>query len=150
MWDALKDGYERDDGESMHTRILSIIESSHAMPPNSKAQLSSIVTRLMDQAQQGRLTDPVIKVLFQRLKTHVFNRISASTSGERVRAVGTASESLASSGIPEFMSQVGEIVEGLNKIGEVDRAAHGIWYDQIAQEVERVGDGEAPPPPPQA
>ncbi|KAK7608083.1 T-complex protein 11-domain-containing protein [Phyllosticta paracitricarpa] len=141
MWALLRDnGYEKDDG-SMPNKVLTLLESAHAMPPATRAQLLSTVTRLLHQAAAGRLTDPVMKVLFGRLKNHVLGRISASTSGERVRAATGASEGLATSGLPEFVGQVGELVDLLGRIGEVDRAAHGSWYDKIAAEVE-MGERE--------
>ncbi|KAJ9642523.1 hypothetical protein H2199_004904 [Coniosporium tulheliwenetii] len=141
MWETLKDGYLRDDG-TMSARVLSIIESSHAMPAATKAQLSSTIARFLTQAADGRLADPVVKVLFQRLRTHVFGRVAASTSGERVRAASQASEGLASAGLPEFVTQVGEMVETLARVSEVDRKSHGLWYEQIAKEVEAMGDGD--------
>lgn len=106
------------------------------MPVATKTQLAGTISRLLQQAERGRLTDPVMKVLFQRLKTHVFNRLSASSSGERVRAASTASEGLATSGLPEFVTPVGDIVNTLSKMAEVDQKAHGRWYEQIAQELE--------------
>ncbi|EKG21587.1 T-complex 11 [Macrophomina phaseolina MS6] len=141
LWSLLKEGYLKEDG-SMPQKILSVIESSHAMPPNTRTQLSNTITRLLSQAAAGRLTDPVMKVLFGRLKTHILTRISASTSGERVRAATGASEGLATSGLPEFVGQVGDVVEQLTRISEVDRKAHGAWYEQIAAEVERMGSEE--------
>ncbi|KAF2184432.1 hypothetical protein K469DRAFT_688892 [Zopfia rhizophila CBS 207.26] len=141
MWETLKDGYLKD--SNTPSKLLTILESSHAMPPSTRTQLSSTITRLLTQAQSGKLSDPVMKVLFQRLKTHIFNRVSASSSGERVKAASTATEGLATTGLPEFVSQVGEIVEQLGKISDVDRRAHGAWYDQIAEEMERLGmDGD--------
>ncbi|OCK77420.1 hypothetical protein K432DRAFT_436542 [Lepidopterella palustris CBS 459.81] len=138
MWEALKDGYLKDDS-NMPAKILSLLESSHAMPPATRAQLASTISRLLSQAHAGKLSDPVMKVLFQRLKAHIFSRISASSSGERVRAASTATEGLATTGLPEFIGQVGEIVETLGRISEVDRKAHGVWYEQIAEEMERLG-----------
>ncbi|KAF2085875.1 Tcp11-domain-containing protein [Saccharata proteae CBS 121410] len=144
MWALLQQaGYEKEDG-SMPAKILSIIESSHAMPPATRTQLLSTITRFLSQAESGRLTDPVMKVLFQRLKTHILNRISASTSGERVRAASQASEGLATSGLPEFIEQVSDVVETLMRVSEADRKSHGIWYEQIATEVERMGNEDAP------
>jgi len=81
-------------------------------------------------------------VLFQRLKTHILNQLSASSSGERVRAASTATEGLASSGLAEFVGQVGEIVDALTRVSEVDRKAHGVWYEQIASEAEGLGQRE--------
>ncbi|EOD47519.1 putative iq calmodulin-binding motif domain protein [Neofusicoccum parvum UCRNP2] len=144
LWTLLKEGYLKEDG-SMPAKILSVLESSHAMPPNTRTQLSNTITRLLSQAAAGRLTDPVMKVLFGRLKTHILTRISASTSGERVKAATGASEGLATSGLPEFVGQVGDVVEQLTRISEVDRKAHGVWYEQIAAEVERMGSEEEGP-----
>ncbi|KAF2018162.1 Tcp11-domain-containing protein [Aaosphaeria arxii CBS 175.79] len=139
--ESLKDGYLKD--PATPSKILSLLESSHPMPPSTRAQLSSTINRLLTQAESGKLTDPVMKVLFQRLKTHIFNRVSASSSGERVKAASTATESLATTGLPEFVGQVGDIVEQLGRVSEVDRKAHGKWYEEIAEELERQGaDGE--------
>lgn len=138
MWDVLKDGYLKD--PSTPARISSLLESSHNMPPSTRAQLSTTITRLLTQAESGKLSDPVLKVLFQRLKTHIFNRVSASSSGERVKAASTATEGLATTGLPEFVSQVTEICETLSRVSEIDRKTHGKWYEEIALELE---NGEA-------
>lgn len=141
VWETLKDGYLKD--AATPSKILSLIESSRPMPPATRTQLSSTINRLLTQAETGKLSDPVMKVLFQRLKTNIFNRVSASSSGERVRAASTATESLATTGLPEFVGQVGDIVDQLGKISEVDRKAHGKWYEEIADEMERLGaEGE--------
>lgn len=141
MWLVLKDGYLKD--PTTPAKISSLLESSRNMPSSTRAQLSSTVARLLTQAESGKLSDPVMKVLFQRLKTHIFNRVSASSSGERVRAASTATEGLATTGLPEFVSQVADICDQLSKIGEVDRKCHGKWYEEIAEEMERLGtDGE--------
>jgi hypothetical protein len=98
---------------------------------------------LKDPSTPSKISDPVAKVLFQRLKTHIFNRVSASSSGERVKAASTATEGLATTGLAEFVPQVADICEQLSKLGEVDRKAHGKWYEDIAEEMENVSvDGE--------
>lgn len=141
MWDTLKDGYLKD--LATPSKVLSIVESSHPMPPSTRAQLQSTITRLLTQAEAGKVLDPVTKVLFQRLKTNIFNRISASSSGERVRAASTATEGLATTGLPEFVNHVSDIVDLLGRISVTDRSAHGKWYEEIAEEMERLGtDGE--------
>ena len=143
MWEVLKDGYMKD--PTTPSKISSLLESSHNMPPSTRAQLSATVTRLLTQAESGKLSDPVTKVLFQRLKTHIFNRVSASSSGERVKAASTATEGLATTGLAEFVPQVADICEQLSKVGEVDRKAHGKWYEEIAEQMENEpleGEGE--------
>lgn len=142
MWDILKASPTACDDPATVTKIMSILESSHTLPPATKAQLQSTVTRLLSQASAGRLTDPVAKVLFSRLKQHIFSRVSASSSGERIRAVSTASESLATAGLPEFGTIVGGMVQLLNRVSDADREAHGVWYEEIAKENESRGDGE--------
>jgi hypothetical protein len=141
IWDVLKEGYMKD--PTTPAKISSLLESSHNMPPATRVQLSSTITRLLTQAESGKLSDPVLKVLFQRLKTHIFNRVSASSSGERVKAASTATEGLATTGLPEFVSQVADICDQLSKVSDIDRKTHGKWYEEIAEELENGGlDGE--------
>lgn len=141
MWDVLKDGYMKD--TTTPAKLSTLLESSHNMPPSTRAQLSSTITRLLTQAESGKLSDPVLKVLFQRLKSHIFNRVSASSSGERVKAASTATEGLATTGLPEFVSQVGDICDQLSKVSDIDRKTHGKWYEEIAEELENAGfEGE--------
>lgn len=115
-------------------KAFSILESAHNMPPATKTQLSSAISRFFSQAAAQRLSDPVLKVLFQRLKSHVYNRISAVSSSERVRAASSAQETLASCGLAEFTMQVGAIVDNLERIRGVDWASHGKWYEEVAGE----------------
>ncbi|KAF1991285.1 hypothetical protein K402DRAFT_389457 [Aulographum hederae CBS 113979] len=146
MWELLKDGYKTDDDDSsssMPAKMLSVVESSHAMPATTKTALSGTYTRLLAQASTGRLTDPTLKVLFQRLRGQIMNRVSASSSKERVNAASTITDALANNGIPEFVNQVGAIVDQLARISEVDRKAHGVWYEEVAREVEDMGDEDA-------
>jgi hypothetical protein len=141
VWETVKDGYMKDPGTP--SRVLSLIESSHPMPPSTRNQLFATISRLLSQAEVGKVLDPVTKVLFQRLKTNIFNRVSADTSRERVRAASTATEALATTGLPEFVNQVGDIADQLGKISIVDRSAHGKWYEEIAEEMERLAmEGE--------
>ncbi|KAI9831433.1 MAG: hypothetical protein M1819_005032 [Sarea resinae] len=128
---------------SLSSRILSILESAHAMPAPTKSALGATISRVLTEARTTStaasptgFSHPVLKLLFQRLKTHVLRRLSATSAGERVRAVSTASEGLAASGLPEFIPQIGSIVDELGRVAEVDWKAHGGWYEGIAKEVE--------------
>ena len=114
------------------------------MPPTTKQQLSGTITRLFNQAlddrsSAARFSDPVLKVLFQRLKTHVLTRLSAATAAERVRAASSASETLTSCGLGEMVAQVSSIVDTLERVKKVDWEAHGRWYEEAF----RVVSGEA-------
>ncbi|KAI9761133.1 MAG: hypothetical protein M4579_001180 [Chaenotheca gracillima] len=142
MWDVLS-ARDASDPQSPTTvapaaALLSIIESSHTLPPSTRSALSSFITRILANSTTAATPrDPVPKLLMHRLRTHVLARLSATSSGERVRVASTASEALARSGLPEFVGRVGEMVELLGKVGEVDRAAHAKWYDEIAAKVEK-------------
>ena len=123
MWDL---PYENSQG------FLSVIESGHPMPTSSKSQLSGTVERVLSDARAKQTTHPVMKVLFNKLKSHMMSRLWASSSEDRVKATTGASESLATSGLTEFVRQVNMMVDELSRVREVDRAAHGKWYDEIS------------------
>ena len=123
MWDL---PFENSQG------FLSVIESTHPMPTSSKRQLSGQVERVLSDARAKQTTHPVMRVLFNKLKPHVMSRLWASSSEDRVRASSGASETLASIGLIEFVRHVGLMVDELTRVREVDRAAHGKWYDEIS------------------
>jgi hypothetical protein len=140
LWDLLSkeppsETTSEDDLASLSSRAFSVLENSHNLPPSTKTALQSAVSRVITQASTQRFTDPVAKVLGSRLRSHVFSRVMAKTSTERVRAASGASEALATAGLPEFVTQVGEMVELLRKVAEVDWASHAGWYEQVAREV---------------
>jgi hypothetical protein len=113
-------------------KAASILSSAHNMPAATRSHLASTISRFFAQAASNRLSDPVLKVLFQRLKSHVHNRLSAFGSAERVRAASSAQEALAACGLAEFGSQVVAIVECLERVRAVDLEAHGEWYGVVS------------------
>ena len=155
LWQLLSaERYDgRTDNLTTSQKAFGILENAHNMPPATKQHLSGTIARFFAQAAaisapshstSVRLTDPVLKVLFQRLRTHIGSRLSASTSSERVRAASSASEALASFGMPEFTAQVGTIVETLEKVREVDWKAHAVWHESVFRELlqaESAGGG---------
>lgn len=136
LWEILQ---ENDYGAHSTSNIQSTLESSHALPATSKAQLASLVARIVSHAQSRQLTDPVMRLLFHRLKTHIFTRLTAASAADRVRATHGAHESLAASGLSEFVGRIGDLVEEVRKVGEVDRASHARWYEEIAQRADADG-----------
>lgn len=131
------------EGPTTAQKAFSILETAHNMPEMTKRSVQGTITRFFAQAAQVsaisvgqrcgsvRFSDPVLKVLFQRLKTHVLSRLSAESSAERVRAASSASERLAASGMAEFVSQVASIVDTLERVTRVDWESHGSWYENI-------------------
>lgn len=145
LWDLFSkeppsDSTSEDATTNLASRAFGVLENAHNLPPSTKSALQSACTRVVSQAASHRFTDPVAKVLFARLRSHVLSRVVARTSSDRVRAASGASEALATAGLPEFVAQVGEMVETLRKVAEVDWASHGVWYDQVARKVSEAGE----------
>ncbi|KAL8954944.1 MAG: hypothetical protein Q9183_006859 [Haloplaca sp. 2 TL-2023] len=114
--------------------FIAAIESRYALPPNNKTQLSGTIERILLDGRNRQATHPVVKVLLQKIKTHVYTRLSAASADERVKAASTASQVLSSSGLPEFVVQIGGLIDELQKVAEVDREAHGKYYDDIIEQ----------------
>ena len=114
------------------TSFVSIVESRWALPPNTKQQLTGIVTRLLADAKEGELTHPVMRVMLKKIKAHVLTRLSAASAEERTRASASATEVLGAGGMPEFVGRIGDVVTELGRVADVDRDAHGEWYDKVA------------------
>jgi hypothetical protein len=109
---------------------------SGPFPSLSSAETASLPSTISaDEAgRASSFTDPVTRLMLSRLRAHVLARLSASTASERIRTTTTASQSLAAAGMPEFVSDVGKIVDNLAKIREVDWMCHGTVYEKIWNE----------------
>ena len=117
---------------------LAIIESTHSLPPSTRTSLQGTIDRVLSDAREPQaMTQPVMKVLLQKLKNYVMSRLGASSAEERLRTTTTASEVVAGSGMAEFVGRIGGIVEEMGKVKSVDWAAHGKWLDEVAEEVAR-------------
>lgn len=143
LWQLLSiEPYSTTEEPTTAQKAFSILETAHNMPASTKTAISGTIARFFSQAAEignnsgVRFTDPVLKVLFQRLKSHVLARLSAESSAERVRAASSASDKLAASGMAEFTTQVAGIVDSLEQVRKVDWASHEMWYRQIVGEVE--------------
>ena len=118
--------------------IQMALEGCRNMPMATKNELRVFVSSVVDntyevaeQTGQAGIRQPVMRILMNRLRTHILGRISAITSSEKVKATSTASEGLAGLGLPEFVAPIGKIVEEIQRMGVVDRETHGLWYEAI-------------------
>ena len=115
---------------------LSIIESAHILPPSTRTSVRGTIERVLGDARcPQNMTQPVMKVLLQKLKNHVMGRLSASSAEERLRTSNTAGNVLISSGMAEFVGRIGTMVDEMSKVKSVDWAAHGKWLDEVAADV---------------
>ncbi|KAM0351537.1 hypothetical protein ACHAPU_002543 [Fusarium lateritium] len=118
------------------------LESGRSMPTATKSHLRALVTKVLtasrDMAESGsEPREPVLRLLLTRLRGNILARLAAGSASEKVKAANTAGEKLASLGLSEFVDRVREISNLLEKIGNVDRAAHGPWWDAVATKVEQ-------------
>jgi hypothetical protein len=117
---------------------LSIVESGTTLPPNVRNALVGTIERVLADARASpTITHPVMKVLLQKIKTHVGQRLSAVSNEERVRVASNASEVLGAGGMPEFVGRIGGIIEDMSRVRRVDWDTHGKWIEDVAQKVER-------------
>lgn len=142
-FDALQHGYVNANGD-LPNRILAIVESGHGMPTSSKEFLANKIAAFLSEASKGQIRDPVLKLLVQRLRGHLFNRLAAQSSMERVRVASTTSEGLATIGLGEFIGQIGACTDELVKVMQVDVQSHGVWLRRIAEEADGLGTRETP------
>jgi hypothetical protein len=136
--------------ESASQGIQAALESSRSMPAATKNHIRELVSRIVgisasistcttpseSTSPAPELRDPVMRLLMTRLKGHIHARLTAKTEREKVKSASTASESLATLGLPEFVQKVGAIVEEMGKVGALDREAHGLWYELVAKNAE--------------
>ncbi|KAJ4261642.1 hypothetical protein NW762_007078 [Fusarium torreyae] len=122
--------------------VMAALESGRSMPTATKGHLRALVTKVLtasqEMAQNGsEPREPVLRLLLTRLRGNILARLAAGSASEKVKAANTAGEKLASLGLSEFVERVREISNLLEKIGAVDRAAHGPWWDAVATKVEQ-------------
>jgi hypothetical protein len=120
------------------------LESLRSMPVATKSHIKDLVSRIISASAAvtdgpAELRDPVMRLLLVRLRAHFLGRLAAHTEKEKVRSASTASEGLATLGLPEFVQRVGGMVDEIARVGALDREAHGSWYEDIATRVEAEG-----------
>ncbi|KAJ5289392.1 uncharacterized protein N7443_009645 [Penicillium atrosanguineum] len=121
-------------------RVLAPVATASAVAaPGASVQVTSERTGATPESSVSgpsapSFSDPVAKLILSRLRSHVLSRLSASSASERVRATTTASQSLAGAGMPEFVNEVGQFVDELEKIREVDWLCHGAVYERLYEE----------------
>ena len=132
--------------------VQAALESLRSMPAATKSHIRDLVSRVVTAsatisasggAGGAELRDPVMRLLLVRLRAHILARLAASTEKEKVRSASTASEGLATLGLPEFVQRVGGMVEEVSRVGAVDRQAHGSWYEDVAAKIEAEAASEA-------
>ncbi|KAE8147262.1 T-complex protein 11-domain-containing protein [Aspergillus avenaceus] len=100
----------------------------------STLKITDAVQLTSNETAVTSFTDPVARLILSRLRSHVLSRLSASSASERIRTTTTASQSLAGAGMPEFVNEVGKLIEEMEKVREVDWLCHDVVYERILEE----------------
>jgi hypothetical protein len=121
--------------------IQTALESSRSMPAATKNHIKQLVARIVATAfaistGSKEIREPVMRLLMTRLRGHILGRLTANTEREKLKSASTASESLATLGLPEFVHKIGDMVDEIGRVGSLDRESHGRWYEEIAKKSE--------------
>ncbi|KAH0598236.1 hypothetical protein MHUMG1_03530 [Metarhizium humberi] len=121
---------------------MAALEAGRSMPAVTKSHLRALVTKVLKASQEMSQQnieprEPVLRLLLTRLRGNILARLAPGSASEKVKAANTAGERLASLGLSEFVERVRGISDLLDKVGIVDRAAHGAWWDEIATKVQQ-------------
>ncbi|OLN86632.1 T-complex protein 11-like protein 1 [Colletotrichum chlorophyti] len=131
---------DHDKLESTVQGVMAALEAGRSMPAATKTHLKALVTKVLnashDSIKKGvEPTEPVLRLLLSRLRGHMNARLTAGSAREKVNAATTAQEKLAGLGLAEFAVQVREMLDEISKVGAIDRAAHGSWWNEVAAKV---------------
>ena len=107
--------------------VRMFVESTTATPPSTLEAVKTAITRILERG----VADPVVRVVCNRLRGFVRERLVERRSAERVRLAAGAGETLAGWGVGEWMGVVGGVVENVGVWVEVDRGVSGEWYNEI-------------------
>lgn len=137
---VLQEGY--DSTEATVNGTMAALEAGRSMPAATKTHLRALVTKVLAASQEMSLRgteprEPVLRLLLSRLRGNILARLAPGTASDKVRAANAAGERLATLGLSEFVDRVREMSDLLDKVGTVDRQAHGQWWDAIATRVEQ-------------
>lgn len=121
--------------------MMAALEAGRSMPAATKSHLRALVTKFLSASADTKQAnteprEPVLRLLLTRIRGHILARLQAGSASEKVRATSTAGEKLAGLGLPEFVEKVREIVEELARVGAIDREAHGMWWETVAEKVD--------------
>jgi hypothetical protein len=129
--------------------VIAALEAGRSMPAATKTHLRALVTKVVAASAEAAASpangegdpdqlprEPVLRLLLSRLRGHVLARLTAASASEKVKATSTAGEKLAGLGLAEFVERIRDMVDEIAKVGAVDRDAHGMWWESVAEKVE--------------
>jgi hypothetical protein len=132
--------------------VMAALEAGRSMPAATKTHLRALVTKCVaagvetaaaPSSDSDQPREPVLRLLLNRLRGHILARLAAASASEKVKVTSTAGEKLASLGLAEFVEKVRDMVDEMAKVSTVDRDTHSVWWETVAERVEK-GDAQTP------
>ncbi|KAF8545136.1 T-complex protein 11-domain-containing protein [Trichophaea hybrida] len=111
------------------TGVQQFIEETTATPVNTLDAVRMAVTRILERGT----VDPVVRVVCNRVRGFVKERLLASNSQDKVRLASTAGETLTGWGVGEWIGEVAGTVERVGRWIEVDKGVSGGFYNGILE-----------------
>ena len=107
--------------------VRNFVDETAAVPPPTLVAVRNAVTRILERGT----ADPVVRVVANRVRGFVKERLVASNSQDKVRLAATAGEVLTGWGIGEWIGELGGVVERVAIWRQVDMGVNGEWYNEI-------------------
>ncbi|PHH75460.1 hypothetical protein CDD80_2362 [Ophiocordyceps camponoti-rufipedis] len=128
------------DSASMLDGTMAALEAGRCMPAATRSHLRALVAKVLSAGHDMARTkseprEPVLRLLLTRLRGNLLARLLPGSASDKVKTANAMGERLASLGLSEFVERVRGMADLLDKVGGVDRAAHGAWWDVVAARV---------------
>jgi T-complex protein 11 len=107
--------------------------SSSSSPPTT---ITTTTSPASAPAPDPSFTEQISSFILKSLREHIFTRLSAASTADKVRAATQAADLLSRMGMGEFGAGVQALLEGLEALRRVDLRCHGRWYEDVGREVE--------------
>lgn len=106
------------------------VQEGRLCDPSSQPSSSSPPTSGLPEPT---FSEQISTFILKSLREHIFTRLSASSTAEKVRTTTQAAEQLSKMGMGEFVGGVAEVVDVLERVRKVDLRAHGRWYEDVGR-----------------
>lgn len=123
---------EAEEAENAHLRAVQEgrpYDPASSSPPSSSPPRSSV-----PGIGEASFTEQISTFILKSLREHIFTRLSAASTAEKVRANTQAAEQLSKMGMGEFVGGVRGVVDLLERVRKVDLRCHGGWYEEVGRQ----------------
>lgn len=107
--------------------VRNFVNETAAVPAHTLVAVRSAVTRILERGT----ADPVVRVVANRVRGFVKERLLATNSQDKVRLAASAGEVLTGWGVGEWISELGGAVERVSIWRQIDMGVYGEWYNEI-------------------